>query len=205
MSTEQTDASHKSTLATAPDLSSVSDISVPTASESTIKKVANSISDEHYKFAVEQESYVRHYISFADTKAGFIFGLTSLILVYLINDMKTFSVITEPEWSPIFAITVSSISFIVLSCAFSFFVIAPRTTKINEDIFSFVTVSRRENAATYVSDLVTTSTEELRRARIIHSFDSSVICMQKYSYLKKAIWFGIIGMISTFFLFGAVR
>lgn len=140
-------------------------------------------------FAAFHESYVRHYIALADTKAGVIFTLTAGVLGYLINVDEVRTALLAPAFSKVFVF--SGLALLVLGAAatLSFLVIAPRLSSAsNEGLVFFGAVAARERADEYLQDIAASSQEDLAKARLRHCYDISKICSRKYGLLKKAIW-----------------
>ncbi|MEP2706253.1 MAG: Pycsar system effector family protein [Roseibium sp.] len=177
-----------------PEVGEAPKIGIPTDNSVDLTKTQGKIGPDHFRFAELQEEYIRQYVLLADTKAGFSFGIASVVLIALFNDTELRTQITTAHWSVASVFGYASILFLAVSCWFSFNVIVPRVSQVSETLFSFVEVSKRDDAEHYVRDLTSATSEELLKARAKHCYDTSLVCMQKYACLNKAIWFGVPGL-----------
>jgi|Laugresu1bdmlbsd_1035121.scaffolds.fasta_scaffold03129_2 hypothetical protein len=147
-------------------------------------------------FAAFHESYVRHYIALADTKAGVIFTLTAGVLGYLINIDEVRAALLAPAFSKVFVFSGLALLFLGAAATLSFLVIAPRLSSAsNEGLVFFGAVAARERADQYLQNIAASSEEDLTKARISHCYDVSKICSRKYGLLKKAIWLTPVSLI----------
>ncbi|WP_126002055.1 Pycsar system effector family protein [Sphingomonas sp. ABOLE] len=159
---------------------------------------APTLEEHHKNFAEFHESYVRNYISLADTKAAWAFAIVSGALVYLIGTDKTKTALLAPALSLSYASLIAAALLLVVSAFFSFRVVAPRlTSKSGDGIVFFGSVAAKNNAASYVSEVAAHDFAEITEARLKHCFDVSKVCAEKYASLKKAIWFGLLALAVT--------
>lgn len=158
-----------------------------------------SVSEGHADFAEFHEQYIRHYIAFADTKAGVIFTLAAGLFGFLLGDEAVKKALFEPESFCTFAIPALSLFLLTLTASFAFLVIAPRlSSKSGEGLVFFGAVADRKSATEYIFDVGSSSIQELTEARLKHCYDIAVICQQKYKFLKYAIWITPFAVLSSF-------
>jgi hypothetical protein len=195
MSTQQPE-DHPSPVPIPPEIASAPVIERPSASPATVEHVPETALQEHHaEFASFHEEYVRHYIQFADTKAGVGFSVISAVLAFLIGKPEVQKLLLQPAWTANFGITVSSLLFLLASAICAFLVIAPRlASSPSEGIVFFGAVAKRSSSDDYIGDIASRSAAELAAARLRHSYDISKICTRKYALLKKAIWLALPGL-----------
>jgi hypothetical protein len=137
-------------------------------------------------------NYVRNYISLADTKAAWVFAISSGVLAYLLADDKVQRVILSPAWEASFILALSTVILRGLSAMFSFRVVTPRlSSPSGEGIVFFGAVAQHPSASSYVTAVGSRSPRDITEARLKHCFDVSKVCAEKYDSLKKAIWLGL--------------
>lgn len=143
----------------------------------------------HADFASFHEGYVRHYIALADAKAGVVFTLAGGLLGYLLADAGNRATITEPVLSFEFVTIMLALVSLLTMAALAFFVIAPRLSiKSNEGLVYFGAVAKKTSSDDFLAEVASCSGERLVEARLIHCYDTAVICARKYELLKVAIW-----------------
>lgn len=168
----------------------------PAGASTLVPAPSAAIEPYHADFAEFHEGYVRHYIQFADTKAGVCFAVISAVLDYLVSKDEVQKLILEPEWSFPFEISAAALVVLLVSAAFSFAVIAPRLgSKSAEGIVFFGAVAGKETSEAFVLDVATSSEPALTTARLKHCYDTSKICARKYLLLRVAIWSAMPGLI----------
>ncbi len=162
----------------------------PIPSEPTVAPSRSIIFDKpHSDFASFHESYVRHYIALADTKAGVVFTLAAGIIGYLVNNDDIQDTILAPSCSAEFVISILAFLFLGLVTALAFLVIAPRlTVSSNEGLVFFGAVAKKATGEIYLRELAASTEQSLTEARLKHCYDTAKICSRKYDFLKKAIW-----------------
>lgn len=168
----------------------------PAAASTLIPAPFAALEPYHAEFAEFHEDYVRHYIQFADTKAGVCFTAISAVLGYLVSKDEVQKLILEPAWSFRFEVAAAALVVLLVSAAFSFAVIAPRLgSRSAEGIVFFGAVADRETSEAFVINVAASSEADLTTARLKHSFDISKICARKYLLLRAAIWSAMPGLI----------
>lgn len=161
------------------------------------------LSDHHLAFAEFEEDYIRHYIAFADTKAGWAFTVVSAVLTYTLSqDATRESMVAPVGFIPYIAAWMSTILLLV-SAWFLFTVIAPRLLRRSgEGIIFFGAVAEYESAKSYVTEVCHRSSSDIIEARLKHCFDVALVCKQKYDRLRIGLWAGLPGLLAaavTFF------
>ncbi|MBM0169512.1 Pycsar system effector family protein [Altererythrobacter sp. C41] len=156
---------------------------------------AMTLDGHHANFAEFQESYVRHYIGLADTKAAWTFAIASGVLVYLFGQSNVRRGLLSPALSLDYALLAASVLSLCLSAFFAFRVVAPRLSSPSaEGIVFFGAVAEKGSAALYVGEVAQRKPADLTAARLKHCYDVSSVCSKKYASLKKSIWFGLPGL-----------
>jgi Family of unknown function (DUF5706) len=155
-----------------------------------------SLEAHHAEFASFHEDYVRHYIEFADAKAGVCLGLISAVLGYMASRDEVQALITNPTFTIKFSIVAGVLVTLLSSAAFAFAVIAPRLSPVSgEGIIFFKEVAKRKSGEDYVREIASYSNSDLTIAQLRHCFHISTICSWKYRLLRAAIWLALPGLI----------
>jgi hypothetical protein len=163
------------------------------AESTTIK-----LGEHHSEFALFHEGYVRHYIALADTKAAWCFTVAAGALAFVFGRTASRTELLDPQWSWGTGVVWGATVFLLLSALFSFLVIRPRpTTSSHHGIIFFVQIANKANASTYISDVAGHSKSTLTAARLEHCYDISRVCASKYASIRRAIWFGLVGLALT--------
>lgn len=167
----------------------------PAAASTLVPTPPAVIEPYHVEFAEFHEDYVRHYIQFADAKAGACFTVISAVLGYLVSKDEIQKLILEPAWNFRFEVAAAALVVLLVSAAFSFAIIAPRLgSKSAEGIVFFGAVADRESSEAFIMDVAASSEAGLTTARLKHCFDISKICARKYLLLRAAIWSAMPGL-----------
>lgn len=195
MSTQQPE-DQRSPVPVPSEIANAPAIEPPSASGGTVEHVPEvALHAHHAEFASFHEEYVRHYIQFADAKAGVGFSLISAVLVFLISKDQVRALILHPALTAYFGITVFALFFLLASAICTFLVIAPRLgSSPDGGIVFFGAVAKRSSGDEFIRDIANRSAAELTAARLRHSFAISRICTRKYGLLKKAIWLALPGL-----------
>lgn len=157
---------------------------------------ATGLEAHHAEFASFHEDYVRHYIEFADAKAGVCLGLISAVLGYMASKDEVQALVLDPALTIKFSIVAGMLITLLLSAAFAFAVIAPRLGPVSGDgIIFFKEVSKRNSGEDYIREIASYSSSNLTIAQLRHCFDISTICSRKYRLLRMAIWLALPGLI----------
>jgi Family of unknown function (DUF5706) len=156
----------------------------------------DNLTPAHAEFANFHEGYVRHYIALADSKATLALGVTAGLLTYLFSQPKFHDLIVSPVWKALFVQALISSTFLALSTACAALVIAPRLSSTGEEIVFFGSVAKYASSDSYVKQIARRNDAELTAARIQHCYEISNVCVRKYDMLRRAIWFGCLGVAS---------
>lgn len=173
---------------------------IPVRSETPERLVSTTdprLDEAHSAFAEFHAGYVGSYIGLADTKAAWTFAVASGALAYMLGDeeFRRSMLGHSLTWSPTSALFFATAILLLLSAAFSFLVIVPRLSTSGEGIVYFGAVAKRSSASDYVRDIASRKAPDLAQARLKHCYDISKVCLIKYQQLKKAILFGLPGLI----------
>lgn len=195
MSTQQSE-DQRSPVPVPSEIANAPAIEPPSASGGTVEHVPEvALNAHHAEFASFHEEYVRHYIQFADAKAGIAFSIISAVLAFLVSKDEVRALILCPAFTAHFGITLSALLFLLASALCAFLVIAPRlSSSSDEGIVFFSAVAKRSSGDEFIRDIANRSASELAAARLRHSYDISRICARKYGLLKKAIWLALPGL-----------
>jgi hypothetical protein len=162
------------------------------------------LADYHADFANFEEGYIRHYISLADTKAGLAFGANVGLLSFLLNHATFKATIVKPAFTVSYVEGVLAAVFLLLSLACAILVVAPRRAHSNEGFVFFDSVSAHPSASAYLDRVSKAEKSTLTEARLKHCYDVAKACSRKYDMLRRAIWFGVTGLV-LFFTFIAAK
>lgn len=173
---------------------------IPVHSETPVGLMSTTdprLDEAHSAFAEFHASYVGSYIGLADTKAAWTFAVASGGLAYMlgIDGFRQAMLGHALAWSSTTALFLATAILLLLSAAFSFLVIVPRLSTSGEGIVYFGAVAKRSSASDYVRDIASRKAPDLAEARLKHCYDISKVCLTKYQQLKKAILFGLPGLI----------
>lgn len=150
----------------------------------------------HEEFASFEEGYVRSYVALADTKAAWTFTVASGLLAYLFSKDVARQTLLNAEWSPSHLTLLGGVILLILSAFYSSRVVAPRLqSPSHEGIVFFGAVANQPDAQSYVNAVRGYDRQALTEARLKHCYDVAKICQTKYSLLRKAIWFGLPGLV----------
>lgn len=156
------------------------------------------------EFANFQESYVRHYIGLADTKAALLLGLMSTFIAHLFSKPEFNSLIFKPTCTwPSWLAWTSTIS-IIAGAGFASWVIAPRLKSTGEGLVFFGAVRAHKKSGAYVNAVRLAGPDQLAEARLRHCFDVSDVCWRKYFHLRLAIWLSVAGLVISLPLLGQI-
>ncbi len=156
----------------------------------------DNLTPAHAEFANFHEGYVRNYIALADSKATLALGVTAGLLTYLFSLPKFHDLIVSPVWKALVVQALISSLFLALSSACAVLVITPRLTPTGEEIVFFGSVAMYASSDSYMKQIARRSDAELTAARIHHCYEISKVCVRKYDMLRRAIWFGCLGVAS---------
>lgn len=150
----------------------------------------------HGEFASFEEEYIRSYIALADTKAAWTFTIASGLLAYLFSKDEVRRTLLDAQCSFSYLSLVGAVVLLVLSALYSSRVVVPRLkSPSGEPIVFFGAVAGKPSAEAYVSEVAAHDRRALTEARLKHCYDVARICNGKYAFLKKAIWFGLPGLV----------
>ena len=153
------------------------------------------IGSHHKDFAEHYEAYIRSYISLADSKATWIFSLSSGVILFFANSTGDNSGKSIIALNNIDKIGSLALLMLAICSALSFLVILPRlSSQSKESIIFFNSVALRHNAQRYIDDVENYSSEDLIKARLGHLYDVSHVCRSKYVLLRYAMYCGSSGL-----------
>lgn len=148
----------------------------------------------HADFAGFHESYVRHYIALADTKAAVVFGLASSVIAFLFAKQAYHDLLFEPVWAWRTALAYAVALLLVGGAGCAAWVIAPRLPHTGEGLVFFGAVRRYSSGTAYASAIGCESEAGLALARLRHCYDVSGVCWRKYVSLRRALWLTVAGI-----------
>jgi len=155
----------------------------------------NRLHEHHKEFSEFHEGYVSRYISLADTKASWIFALTSALLVFMAtdDDLAQVYIAIKGDWLGVLILLVI-FTLLALGGIFSFLVIAPNLRSWSgESLVFFASVAKQKDSETYIDKIAQLDDHQMTDIRLQHCYDISKVCARKYKCLRCAIWFGAIG------------
>lgn len=170
-------------------------IGTPTKMGEVILGQYEPLLEHHKEFSEFHEGYVSRYIQLADTKASWVFALTSALLVFMVSDSdlnKLYLVLKGDLIGT--SIIIIIFAFLLMGALFSFLVIAPNLrSPSGESLVFFKSVADQKDSGTYVTNVAKLDDHEMTNLRLQHCYDLSKVCTRKYKYLKRSIWLGAIG------------
>lgn len=155
------------------------------------------LEDGHRSFAEFHQGYVSSYIALADTKASWLFAIAAGVLVYLFSTDEIREILLLAGWTLPFVVAAATMVLLILTAAFAFLVISPRLGPPGEGIVFFRSVARKSSADSFVREIASLSDAALTEARLRHCYDISRVCAQKYRYLRRAFWSGMLALVGT--------
>ena len=153
------------------------------------------LGEAHRAFSEFHGNYVSSYIALADTKAAWIFAITSGLLVYTFNSEGILRTLVLPGMNLRFILATSTVLLLILSAAFSLFVISPRFKDSGDEVVFYSAVARKASADAFIRDVALMNSSALTEARLKHCYDISCVCAQKYVCLRVALWAGVLALI----------
>jgi len=151
----------------------------------------------HKEFAGFHQGYVSSFISLADTKASWVFALASGAILYFLALDAAREQLLKPSWSAEFLLLGIPLLFLGLSSLSAFLVIVPRLPNTGEGFVFYGAVAKWKSAESYINALSKKREAELTSLRLHHTYDLSRICIRKYGWLRKSMWFGVLGLLSA--------
>lgn len=150
---------------------------------------------ETLAFASHVHEYHREYIAAADQKAGFVFAVSSALMVYLYQQslhlrwMKSLG-----EWSAGDLFSFVAMAALLVSLAAAAAVVLPQLATSHRGFIFFLSVAEYESASEYAASIARESGESLTSAMLRHTYDLARIARRKYKTLAVAIWAGVVGV-----------
>lgn len=140
--------------------------------------------------------YISSYISLADTKAGFLMGITvGLLTATYLHGPKIFETNLK-DWKCVEIFTLIGFLCLVSSICFALFVVWPRTpTSEKEGFFSWIHVASYNSAKKYSEGIISANEEQIIEGLYELNYDLSKVCKDKYIWLEKAFFFSFIGIL----------
>lgn len=179
-----------------PEIRGAPSIAAPVASAGDIVRADElQLGEAHRAFAEFHGNYVSSYIALADTKAAWIFAITSGLLVYMFNGQGVAKILVLPGMNVAFILAASTVLLLILSAAFSVFVISPRFKSSGDGVVFYSAVARKGSADVFIRNIASMNSSSLTEARLKHCYDISYVCAQKYIYLRLAFWAGVLALI----------
>jgi len=157
---------------------------------------------DHMEFAEFEEDYLRHYIEFADTKAAVVFGISSGLLLYLIEKESILALIISLPWGLSKIACAVCTALLVLSAAAAFWVVFPRLTKPQKGLIFWKDVALNKTAETYAEEISNANFEAITASRIKHCYQLARLCNRKYNWLTGSMIVGILGVCIALVLIG---
>lgn len=129
--------------------------------------------EHHKEFSEFHEGYVSRYIQLADTKASWVFALTSALLVFMVSDSDLNKLYLAIKGDSIgTSIVVVIFTFLLLGALFSFLVIAPNLrSPSGEGLVFFKSVADQKNSSQYVENVAKLDDDEMTNLRLQHCYD----------------------------------
>jgi Family of unknown function (DUF5706) len=178
---------------------------VPHSDAPIAPALSNELTRAHTDFISFHEGYVRHYVSLADTKATTVLGVVAGLLAYLFSQPKFNDLIFNPAWTAAYIQMAVTTLFLALAAGCAALVIVPRLGHSGEGVVFYGAVANHASSDAYLQQIAQRNEPELTAARIRHSYDVSKACVRKYDMLRKAVWFGFIGIASSLQILGSLK
>jgi len=140
--------------------------------------------------------YISTYIVLADTKAGFILGITAGILATTyINGPQIFKTSLK-LWSIIEYLTFVGFMCLCVAICFSLVVVWPRTPVSKKRGFcSWVHIADYKTSEEYLKDILSANDGKIIEALYELNYDLSIVCKRKYLWLSRAFKWSLAGII----------
>ncbi len=138
-------------------------------------------------------------ISSADTKATFLIGILSALLVtFYTNDARKTLSCPRTDWGPVQWVTLCSLACLAAGILLGIYVVRPRLLKNRGNgLISWPHVSGFKTCTDYVSQLGNSSRSEILGELAGSNYDLSKICAAKYYWLSWSFHVGGTGLIAT--------
>jgi hypothetical protein len=146
-------------------------------------------------FAAHVHEYIREYIAAADQKAGFIFAISSAVLVYLYQQslhIRWLKPIGLWSAGDLFVFVAMAALFVGLGAAAS--VVVPRLTSTHRGFVFFLAVAEYESASEYAASIARETGESLTLAILRHVYDLARVARRKYRAIALAVWASATGI-----------
>jgi hypothetical protein len=157
---------------------------------------------EHAEFASFHESYVRHYIGAADTKAAAILGLSSALLTFGNSKGIGLKLLSSPEKTPEWIAGIAGTFLLGLCALLCVLVITPKLKASVGGFVFFADVAKLNSSYEYEAIIESKASDDLTIGRIRHCYDLSVVASRKYLQLRSAVYVGFPGAIVYILLIG---
>lgn len=148
---------------------------------------------EKRQFLWKVHDYINDYIKFADTKAGFCFGLTSALIgvLYSTRCHELFLKIPFQQWNFGAYLSLSAFLFLASSVGLAIHVVTPRLRRHSKRGFVFwEAISQFEDADLYDGAYDAQSSHEMTMNLSHHVYALAKICDCKYKWVVAAMLTG---------------
>jgi hypothetical protein len=154
------------------------------------------LASEVLTFAAEVHKYHRENIVAADQKAGFIFAISSALLVYLYQQQFHLGWLRHPPaWSAADLSAFAAMAALFVALCAAAFAVMPRFASTHKGQVFFRSVAAHQNATDYASAISRESGDALTMDLLKHVYDLSRICTRKYDAVGIAVIASSLGVV----------
>lgn len=147
-------------------------------------------------FGMHVHKYIAEFIRLADQKAAFAFAACAGLLCYgFKSDLHKMWLKPLASANALDLLCLIAMLFLAIGLILSSWVIVPNLRKSHRGFVFFGSIAEYESSTSYASDILTSSSTQLRRAILQHTFDIAKVCAAKYWWLGRALWSTAIGAI----------
>lgn len=184
-----------------PEIEQAPSLSVPAEGVGEIlANHAPQLEAAHLLFADFHQGYVTGYIQLADTKAAWVFAVSSGLIAYMFGSSNIQGTVQFQRWDWLIVLVCVTAVLLILTAVFSFLVISPRLARSSDGIVFFGSVASRASPDEFVREVAGMGEPELIEARLRHGYDISKICARKYRLLTMAFRTGILALVGIAFV-----
>lgn len=148
-------------------------------------------------FADFHDEYLARNIQLADSKAGVIATAVAGTMGLLLSQEQFRRALREAAFSADWWLSRTTVGALGLAFLLAFFVIAPRTAKSKDHPVDFEQVAEFPDAHAFLADLQRRGADGITECRIANCFDIARVCVQKYTFLRRALFFAALGALLT--------
>ncbi len=158
--------------------------------------------DDKSSLLFEIHSYIREYISSADTKAAFIFTISGTIFGYLFSQGIVNCWLKSPKsWNGCDVFSMISTLLLLGSLACSIAVVWPRLKGSSKGFVYFGSIKEFESSSEFADKFLGLRNFEVNKEILKHTYELAKVCSGKYWWINKCLYLLSGSIASTVILF----